>query len=256
MAAARRLLIRPGAIGDVIVSLPALEFLRAAYTEIWVPANLVPLLASCADRVRPISSTGLDLLELGRAPDQLSGTLAGFDDIVSWYGASRAEFRQAVAGLPFRFFPALPPPGATMHAADFYLEQVGAPVGAAPRLAIAPESGEPLRHLALHPYSGSARKNWPLENYQALARLLPFEWCHDRFAGLGELAAWLSGARLFVGNDSGITHLAAALGVPTLALFGPTDPRVWAPRGARVIHRDPIDSISVDQVHRAVINLL
>jgi ADP-heptose:LPS heptosyltransferase len=45
------------------------------------------------------------------------------------------------------------------------------------------------------------------------------------------LAALLHHAGLYVGNDSGVTHLAAAWGAPTLALFGPTDPRLWAPVG-------------------------
>ena len=123
----RRLLIRPGAIGDVIVSLPALAYLRAEYTEVWVPAAVAPLIRF-ADRVRAISSTGLDGLELGRAPASLAAALSGFDDIVTWYGANRAEFAEAVRGLPFRFFPALPPPDASRHATDFYLEQVGAPL--------------------------------------------------------------------------------------------------------------------------------
>ncbi|HNT87980.1 MAG TPA: glycosyltransferase family 9 protein, partial [Candidatus Hydrogenedentes bacterium] len=48
------------------------------------------------------------------------------------------------------------------------------------------------------------------------------------------IAGILAGARLYIGNDSGITHLAAAVGCPTVAVFGPTDPTVWAPRGARV----------------------
>jgi ADP-heptose:LPS heptosyltransferase len=48
------------------------------------------------------------------------------------------------------------------------------------------------------------------------------------------LAERLANAKLYVGNDSGITHLAAAAGCPTVAIFGPTDPRVWAPRGPRV----------------------
>lgn len=48
------------------------------------------------------------------------------------------------------------------------------------------------------------------------------------------LACWLARARLYIGNDSGITHLAAAVGTPVLALFGPTDPAVWAPRGPHV----------------------
>jgi heptosyltransferase III len=246
----RRLIIRTGAIGDVIVSLPALEYLRTGYTEVWAPADVVPLIRF-ADRVRAISSTSLDLLELGRAPESLTEALASFNDIVSWYGANRPEFAEAVRGFPFRFFPALPP--ASRHATDFYLAQVGAPGGASPRIPCPPQ---PRTHLALHPYSGSPAKNWPLENFQALARLEPFEWCQDRFDDLGELAGWLSGARLFVGNDSGITHLAAAVGTPTLALFGPTDPAVWAPRGAHVIRQHRIEAITVDQVHRAVIDLL
>ena len=248
----RRLLIRPGAIGDVIVSLPALEWLRAAYTEVWVPTPLVPLVRF-ADRVRAISSTGLDLFELGRAPASLLESLAGFDDIVSWYGANRPQFAEAARGLPIRFLPALPGAGASGLASDFYLDQVGAPLRAAPRIVCPPRE---RIALALHPYSGSPRKNWPLERFQALARLEPFEWCHERFEDLGDLAAWLAGARLFVGNDSGITHLAAAVGAPVLALFGPTDPAVWAPPGARVIRAGDIESITVEQVHRAVIDLL
>jgi ADP-heptose:LPS heptosyltransferase len=54
-------------------------------------------------------------------------------------------------------------------------------------------------------------------------------------SSLVEVAAVLSRCRGYVGNDSGITHLAAALGVPTVALFGPTDPAVWSPRGRQVI---------------------
>ena len=248
----RRLLIRPGAIGDVIVSLPALEHLRAAYTEVWTPAAVVPLIRF-ADRVRAISSTGLDLLELNRAPAQLVEALSGFDEIVSWYGANRREFIDAVRELPFRFFPALPGSSASTHATDFYLAQAGAPLGAAPHIACPPQT---RTRLAIHPYSGSISKNWPLERFEALAGLAPCEWCHDRFEDLGDLADWLAGARLYVGNDSGVTHLAAAVGTPTLALFGRTDPAVWAPRGAVVIRGQPIEAITLEQVHRAVIDLL
>ena len=48
------------------------------------------------------------------------------------------------------------------------------------------------------------------------------------------LAGRLAGAGLYLGNDSGVSHLAAAAGAPTLALFGPTDPAVWSPVGPRV----------------------
>ena len=73
---------------------------------------------------------------------------------------------------------------------------------------------------------------------------MPVKWCAGeedpplpgavRIDDLYELACWLAKARLYIGNDSGITHLAAAVGTPVLALFGPTDPEVWAPRGQNV----------------------
>jgi hypothetical protein len=121
----RRLLIRPGAIGDFIVSLPALECLKADYLEIWAASQNVPL-ARFADRSRSIASTGLDLLGVTDPPASLIGELRAFDSIVSWYGANRPEFRQLTAalGLPFTFFPALPQRGAGLHATDFYLQQV------------------------------------------------------------------------------------------------------------------------------------
>src|ERR1039458_5250037 len=116
----RRLVIRPGAIGDFIVSLPAIECLRAGYLEVWVASANVPLVRF-ADRVRPISSTGIDLVGVTEPLPRLVSELRAFDSIVSWYGAIRPEFREAVRelGLPFTFFQALPPQGAGMHAADF-----------------------------------------------------------------------------------------------------------------------------------------
>jgi ADP-heptose:LPS heptosyltransferase len=51
---------------------------------------------------------------------------------------------------------------------------------------------------------------------------------------LYELGTWLASASVYIGNDSGVSHLAAAVGTPVVALFGPTDPAIWAPRGERV----------------------
>jgi heptosyltransferase-3 len=250
----RRLTIRPGAIGDFIVSLPALECLQTDYYEVWAASYNVPLVRF-ADRARSIASTGIDLLAVREPPPMLIEELRGFDSIVSWYGANRPEFREEVArlGLPFTFFPALPPEGSGVHATDFYLAQARtlAPCQSdgIPRIACdsSPEAGRE-EFAAIHPFSGSARKNWPLEKFRELARQLeaemPVRWCAGpedpplegavRIDDLYELARWLAGARMYVGNDSGITHLAAAVGTPVLALFGPTDPEVWAPRGANV----------------------
>lgn len=221
-----------------------MQFFRAAYTEVWVAGQNVPLVRF-ADHVRGIASTGLDLVGIpGREPPPgLLERLAGFDSIVSWYGANRPEFRAAVEGLPFEFLPALP--AGTGHAADFYLRQVGG--GSEPAVPRISCPSTPGGFAVIHPFSGSARKNWPLERYRELERVLEarlrVRWCAGseealenavRIDDLYELACWLAGASVYIGNDSGITHLAAAAGAPVVALFGPTDPAIWAPRGPRV----------------------
>jgi ADP-heptose:LPS heptosyltransferase len=108
--------------------------------------------------------------------------------------------------------------------------------------------------VIIHPGSGSSRKNWPLEHFIELA---------DRIASSGRTVLWVRGpaertltlppqaaivdpsdpsalarllcrAGLYIGNDSGVSHLAAACRCPTVVLFGPSDPAVWAPRGRHV----------------------
>lgn len=115
------------------------------------------------------------------------------------------------------------------------------------------------RILAIHPGSGSLSKNWSPENFARVA-----DWAGERafiflISGpardgreevlravkkvrpfvldqlpLPHLAAVLGKCSAFLGNDSGISHLAAAMGIPTAVIFGPTDPVVWAPRGPGV----------------------
>jgi len=115
--------------------------------------------------------------------------------------------------------------------------------------------------VILHPGSGSRKKVWPLDRFLNLAHRLQDEFgskilivlgpaedpeVQKAFEGMGptaailareltllQLASVMEGCRFFAGNDSGITHLAAALGLPTVAIFGPTDQRVWSPRGEK-----------------------
>jgi hypothetical protein len=112
----------------------------------------------------------------------------------------------------------------------------------------------PRRFLAVHPGSGSPAKNWPLERFLEAAPGLAGAEPWLLVAGPAEdtlaaprgailarewpprvLGAALGRAALVLGNDSGISQLAAAAGAPTLALFGPTDPALWAPVGPRVV---------------------
>ncbi len=226
-----------------------------------MPSRVIPLIRF-ASAVHSIASTGIELV--GVVDDALTpglrARLESFDSIVSWYGASRAEFRDALATtrVQCEFLQALPPTDYAGHAITFFNQQTGAK-DTNPRIEM-PGSGE-RGTVVIHPFSGSKKKNWPLPSYYELAHRLHcrVEWTAGpeeeldgahRFEDLGELAAWLRGARLYIGNDSGITHLAAALGVQTLAIFGPTDPAQWAPRGSNVtvVQRDPLADLKVESV--------
>jgi heptosyltransferase-3 len=224
---------------------------------------VVPLI-QFADCVRAISSTQLDLVFADEFPSGLAASLRNFDEIVSWYGANRPEFRAAMQSVHPRctFLNALPGLNWQGHASDFFLRQVGAPEGLAPRIAV--DAVIPRESVVMQPFSGSANKNWPLEKYRELASSLPLavEWTAGpeevlegawRTDSLLELARWMKGARLYVGNDSGISHLAAAIGVPAVVLVGPTDPGVWAPQGetVRLIRYRPLAELAVDVVWEA-----
>jgi heptosyltransferase-3 len=231
----KRLLIRPGAIGDFILSLPALEAAKASYTEVWAPRAVLPLVRF-ADKTRALIDTGIERLGVVEGASVLE--LAAFDSIYSWYGSNRGEFREAVRHLPFTFFPALPPPPGE------------------PRIPVPP--AEKQNFAVIHPFASSVAKRWPLENFRDVARGLgiPVEWCAGpeedledavRFENLYELACWIAKARLYIGNDSGISHLAAAVGTPVITIFMATDPKVWSPRGARVL---VLERPSVEEVVR------
>jgi len=155
-------------------------------------------------------------------------------------------------------------------------------LSASPQIFFAPEDAqaaarllgeEPERRplVVLHPGSSGRRKRWPAAGFAALAQDAARDWrarvlitegpldrqavaevlslaagsgaAPLRVANLRHLAAVLRRARLFAGNDSGIAHLAAAAGAPTLAIFQATDPHLWAPRGraVRVLHRPSME---------------
>jgi heptosyltransferase-2 len=189
----------------------------------------------------------------------------------------------------------LPPPSGP-HAAQ-WLAQAVARLGATPAVApptfsaSAAEKAQarpwldrlPARFLAIHPGSGAPRKNWPADRFAALAgrlaggrpfllvegpadadaaapasRLAPAVHARDLHPRV--LGAVLARAGLYVGNDSGVSHLAAAWGAPVLALFGPTDPAQWAPVGPRVrvlrAKDERMESLELEDVERAAREIL
>lgn len=138
-------------------------------------------------------------------------------------------------------------------------------------------------YAVLHPDAGAQEKCWPLERFAGLAGRLaggappvrpvfvlgPVEadrWAVGQATELGarfpvlqhpslpSLAGLLAGAAAFVGNDSGPAHLAAAVGTPTLALFGPTDPARFAPVGptVRVLRSQPLENLRISPCEEAL----
>ncbi len=123
--------------------------------------------------------------------------------------------------------------------------------------------------VIIHPGSGSATKNWPPERFCAvidyccsnlrepIALVMGYaeDGLHAAFermrhhprisffvdCPLAEVVSLLRGARAFLGNDSGIAHVAGLLGVPSVVLFGPTDPAAWKPIGGSVTVLAPPD---------------
>lgn len=116
--------------------------------------------------------------------------------------------------------------------------------------------------VAIHPGSGSKKKVWPVDRFLNVSKYIenhlkkrillilgPAEGgeIQKLFENKGlknliiakglsliQVASIIEGCKLFIGNDSGISHMASALGVPTIAIFGPTDPKIWSPRGENV----------------------
>jgi ADP-heptose:LPS heptosyltransferase len=184
---------------------------------------------------------------------------------------------QRVAETPGQLASHLPPLR-TSHAAGSAAEGRWDALGMAGRMAV-----------ALHPGSSGTRKCWPPANFATLAaalaarNLVPLviegpadaETVREMLAAsdarltvlrgvaVDELAALLARCVAYVGNDSGVTHLAALTGCPTLALFGPSDPAVWSPVGrrVRVLRADeaalaPMSALPLRSVERALLELL
>lgn len=215
---------------------------------------------------------------------------AGFDRIYSFFAWGDLHFRARLAAATdaeVSFHPFLPDDDAHISAGhlraidatasptDSRLEPTPDDVAAAAR-ALNQSNLDSSHLVVIFPGSGNPAKNWPAEKFAALASTLskrasvavilgPAESSLEpifRERGVPALkdldlpvvAAIARLAVAFVGNDSGVSHLAAAVGTPGLAIFGPTDPARWRPlgRGIDILRRNPIDSIEVEEVAAAL----
>ena len=303
----RLLVIRGGAIGDFILTLPTLKALRDAYPQAHIEIlgyKHIAVLAEnrfYAQAVRsieygPLSSFFAKNSEL---PPDLANYFASFDLIVSYlYDPDRIfENNLRFCGVENLIRGPAKIDNGELAARQLArpLEELGLAIGdfaarifpsEADRSATKKflrRSPKPL--VVFHPSSGSETKNWSLENWidignhllarkdfrgsivvvsgeadEVQMRRLRATWTNERvqFAEnlpLPELAALFENA-IFLGHDSGISHLAAAAGANCILLFGPTDPAVWGPTnpGAHIIRapQNDLSALDADLVRAAL----
>jgi heptosyltransferase-3 len=267
------LVLFPGALGDFMCFLPALWALRQRHAgpmRIIAKAELVDLVRLPGASTASIDRREIaDLFAPGaRLSPETHALCGGFTTIHSWSGFSNPDLRRRLnllgserVGLhPFR---GMQP---SEHAADYYARCVGLRPTRPPASAVVQDSewwadfrqrhrlgNRPI--LVMHAGSGSPRKNW--QGFDTVARYwrqhypdamvllhgpaesagsIPGTTGVLPVAGLSlpQVAALLQRGSLYLGNDSGISHLAGAVGARGLAVFGPSDPALWRPRDGAV----------------------
>lgn len=278
----RVVFIRLRSLGDCVLSAPAIQLLRNYRPDLKIAVAVEDRFADLFDNpiaptVRALRDFAPDLclnLHGGTRSARLTllsgaGFRAGFDIFTpAWIYNTPIPTAQETLGVLRRVHTA-------EHAASavFYL---GVPIGEVPRAKVpaparrskfAPAGG----YAVIHPLAAAAEKTWPAAAFAELARALDVEpvfiggpgedlsafqnWRTVSGAPLPELACLLRDASLFIGNDSGPAHMAAAFGVPEVVFFGPSDAEIWSPwrTKAAVLTADgPIGSISVETALSAV----
>jgi heptosyltransferase-2 len=279
----RILVIRGGAIGDFILTLPAIAALRRQFPQAHLEVLGYPHIAQLAlagglvNRVQSIEAGALAgfFARGGALSEDLADYFSEFDLILSYLYDPNRIFETNVGrctGAQFIVGPYRVREPAQLHAAKAYLQPLerlaifdADPI---PRLPLVPRPASinyqpsTINLLAAHPGSGSERKNWPEANWAELlqhlisstnfdlllvggeaegerlqrlaATLLPARTQMAQSLPLADLARRLAACRAFIGHDSGISHLAAAVGLPGLVLWGDSAEEIWRPPSEKV----------------------
>jgi heptosyltransferase-2 len=271
------LVVRGGAIGDFILTLPALAALRKQFPRTQLEVLGYPQIASLAklagyvNDVRSIEARSLAgfFARKGELDPALGEHFGSFNIIVSYLYDPDEIFRENVGRCSKAQFiagPYRPDETQNIHATEVFLKPLErlAIFGANPEPRIPvepPQRNASATTLALHPGSGGEKKNWPEDCWEELLRaiagktnwrvllvggeaeearlqrlssLVPVERLTvAAHQPLPKVAVRLAACDAFIGHDSGITHLAAAVSLRGIALWGRTNPDIWRPRSER-----------------------
>jgi heptosyltransferase III len=289
---ARVAVIRLRSLGDCVLTTPAISLLKQARPDL-----RIAMVAE--DAFAPVFSGNPDLesilppraSEISRWRPELTLNLHGGATSVRLTIAGRSRWRAGFAHFRFRpvYNVQIPRAQEILHvdrkvhtaehvaSAMFYL---GVPPAEIPRARLFVKPQSSIRPYAvLHPMASAPDKTWPCSNFLAVAEHLdkrfglepvfiagPGEILdafaqYRTFAGasLEEIKSLLAGASLFVGNDSGPAHMAAAFGLPVVVLFGSSDPDIWRPwRTESSVLTNPagINSIGISEAVQAIETVL
>ncbi len=298
------LIIRPGAIGDSLLTFPIMHTLKAtrhAHITFVSNAAVLPLAQAwhVADAVDDYSDPRWSALfaDNGIQSPALHTLISTCDLILCWLRDAEGIVQRNLSAITNRgiiIAPGRPSEGEHIHIVDYLAQTAnenvhsrgggGADVGWRPLWSPVVPSHTTIPHtsIAIHPGSGGKHKCWPVPSFAALIQhlwqqsipvlLLGGPADHERIetlrqslpipptntlidAPLLEVAETLRMCRGYVGNDSGITHLAAMTGIPTIALFGPSDPTVWRPLGSKVtvLYEKSLENLPVERVLQAIL---
>jgi heptosyltransferase-3 len=281
------LVLHPGALGDIVLSLPALAALRRQFpsSRITLAGNTDFLPYSAwghADRV--VSLAALPLHKFhggGELEEREAEWWRSFDLLISWTGSGSAGFENGLVALgkPSLVAGWRPKGREPRHVSRIFMDSLQPwvpfqeeihpariPVPEEARLEarewLERRRRDPERPLlAMHPGASGEAKRWPAERLRSVAarlepsgdvliiegpaesglatrladRLPPESCVIAASVPLRLLAAILSSCDAYLGNDSGISHLAAGLGLRSIVIFGPTPPEQWSPLGTSVV---------------------
>jgi heptosyltransferase-3 len=262
-----------GAIGDCITTIPALRYFNERFGAeplVLLGNAAFGALAREAGMIREnFDSSDQRFLPLFRErySSEAGAILSAYSGAILFCDEHSPLLHNVRRSGIERLYTQPPFPGTAMHIIDYrcslFVDPYSLPDEAKiPAITISPETRVEIRALisdtctfiTIHPGSGSTKKNWPFEKFVTVADCLRAKgyrivWVKGaaehamtfpesdlvlESVSLPHLAGLLGRSCFYVGNDSGITHLAAAVNCPTVAIFGPSDPTVWGPRGKAV----------------------